>query len=147
MIDRVVPLSDNQYRKVNVDNGSGSPETYPYAPMIHRRRSCQTARSAASLIAGTRREILASHRDIEVTAPECPLHVHRVQPSPEFDPGRMQSADLLKTQAGMHADRADVFGITDHRDHLPESRGGADVDQFPHQRLANPLAATILPPE
>ena len=58
--------------------------------------------------------------------------------------GGPQRADHLETEARVHADRADIFGIADHRDHLALAGLGRVLDQLRHQRLADALSAHVL---
>ncbi len=44
----------------------------------------------------------------------------------------------------MQADRAHIFRIANHRQHLPKTGRLSTRDQFRHQRLAHPLAAHII---
>jgi len=45
----------------------------------------------------------------------------------------------------MHADRTDIGAVADHRDHLAEVLFGRHFEQAHNQRLADTLAAHILP--
>ena len=45
----------------------------------------------------------------------------------------------------MHADRADIVGIADHRQHLPETLRLRLVEQLRHQRLADALPPHVVP--
>jgi hypothetical protein len=44
----------------------------------------------------------------------------------------------------MHANRAGILGVADHRDHLAHASGGGVIDQARNQRLADPLPANVL---
>jgi len=73
---------------------------------------------------------------------EWVLDIDDIQPLVELQPGGMWCSDRPEANAGAHADRADLRGIADHRDHPAQAWVGRDLDQLCHPFLAySPAAA------
>ena len=80
--------------------------------------------------------------DVLVAAAERALHIDSVDPAPEFQPRRAQQPGALEAERGMHADRADILGIADHGDHLPEPDRGRFLEQAATSALPTPWPRT-----
>src|SRR5437763_674539 len=85
-----------------------------------------------------------SSGDIGVAPAEWTLHSDDIHPTAELDASCPHGAHHVEAKAGMHADRAGVLGVADHRDDLAHARSGGVIDQARNQCLANTLPADIL---
>lgn len=73
--------------------------------------------------------------------PQCLLHCDHVQPAVEFKAHFAHRAHLGEAEAGVQADGAGVFRITNHGKHLGKALAGGVREESGHDGFANTLAA------